>query len=105
MSIFVKYGCGCIGFNVSRPAKRSDGLAAPEHLILSPCDSTGDDCGHLSLSWRILNRENRVPTPLTEGEEQAILDQLGGQLSDGARFFRLSTLLQDAVNPHQEKSK
>mgnify|MGYP001032046421 CR=1 FL=1 len=83
MSIFIKYECGCIGFQKDR----NDSA-----IIFCPCDA---DPYLFNEDIMIIRRnmEGKDFSPLEENEEDILLDRLRDLIHDGYSFHELKNIL------------
>jgi len=88
---FVQFSCGCIGLDL--PAVNSkDAEENRNAVVIKPCDLPSDMCWEpITIYRRDLSDKSTVP--LSPGEAETLLNEIGELVSDGYRFRQIQTLL------------
>ena len=84
MSIFVKWDCGCIGF---QPGARKH-----KTFVVRPCDGDRDDTEY-RLGWRNMSEKSFEDLEDNTVKSEAILLNLAGLIDRGNRYDEIRRLL------------
>ncbi len=90
---FVKFSCGCIGFNSPAPINSKDAEAGRNAVVVKACDLPSDMCWEPITVYR-RDLSDKSTAPLSPEETEELLNEIGGLVSDGYRFRQVKSLLQ-----------